>query len=216
MQWRTYQVKSNAINSMSVQQDAGYSKGTINTKATLNDITDPLNVISYGGNHALMMRAWDHNTTTGGSMDQIAVSLINSSNNLLFASSWSTNALQIQTITGGNINVKNNNSANTTAPPASPKAVTVPVTENVAPELKLEIQAHPNPASSYFNLRIQAGNKDAGMVLRVIDISGRVIETMSGLYGDQVLRIVQEYLSGVYIVEFVLGDQKRQLKLIKL
>ena len=216
MQWRTYQIKSNAVNSMNVQQDAGYSKGTINTKATLNDITDPLNVISYGGNHALMMRAWDHNTTTGGSMDQIAVSLINSSNNLLFASSWSSNALQIQTITGGNINVKNNNSANTTAPPTSPKAATVPVTENTASELKLELQAHPNPAGSYFNVRVQTSNKETGMVLRVTDISGRVIETMSGLHGDQVLRIGQAYLSGVYIVEVVQGDKRKQLKIVKL
>ena len=219
MQWRTYQIKSNAINSMAVNLAGGYSKGIINTKATLNDITDPLAVISHGGNHALMIEAWDHTTNTGGTLDKIGVTLINSTNNLLFASSWASNVLQIQQLNGGNINVKSNNTAvgsggNTVA---APKAPSTPAAQEVKEQVSIiELKAYPNPSNSYFTVQILNNRQDASMQLRVTDISGRVVEMVNNLKGNQVLRLGQRYHAGTYVIEVIEGGQSKQLKVIKL
>ena len=126
-QWRVYQAKSNAINSMAVVEvgsngqpatatnPAVFRKAIINTKANLKDVTDPLSNIDLGGNHNLVLDAWDHITVNGGASDKISVMLMGSTtNDLLFSSNWVSNATVAKTITGGNINVRNSSSGSAT------------------------------------------------------------------------------------------------------
>lgn len=110
---RLYQIKSNSITSLSLTTDTNFRKAVMLTKATLTDITDPVSPISLGGNLNLRLEAWDHRIDNGGSQDRINVRLTNSSNQVLYASGIIGSTLQVQTINGGNINVRNSN----TAPP---------------------------------------------------------------------------------------------------
>lgn len=110
---RLYQIKSNSINSLSLTTDTQFRKAVMLTKATLTDITNPLSAISLGGNLNLRLEAWDHRIDNGGSQDRINVRLTDSKNQVLYASGIVGSTLQVQTINGGNINVRNSN----TAPP---------------------------------------------------------------------------------------------------
>jgi hypothetical protein len=53
------------------------------------------------------------------------------------------------------------------------------------------------------------------MTLKVIDLSGQVIETRKNLIGAQTLQLGITYRSGVYMVELWQGTQSKVVKLIK-
>lgn len=216
MQWRVYQIKSNAINSMSVRTEGGFSKAVINTKANLTDVTDPLNTISYGGGHDLTLEAWDHTTANGGTMDRIGVMLVgNGTSELLFASSWASSALQIQQINGGNINVRSNSAAAPVAPAVTKQNVeNGKATDNATTTLQADV--YPNPSSQHFTIRIQSDKKDVPIQLRVSDVSGRVLKVFDKLQPDELIRLGENFKAGTYFIEVWQGQQRRMLKVIKL
>ncbi|HEY3387341.1 MAG TPA: hypothetical protein VGK46_12575, partial [Saprospiraceae bacterium] len=107
--WKTYQIKSNKINSMAVDEnDPNYRKAIISTKANLTDITNPANPISLGGNLSLAMNAWESTIEDNGSLDKIAVTLVAGGNGggLLFSSYWQGSGTVAQIIDGGKIQVR--------------------------------------------------------------------------------------------------------------
>lgn len=220
-QWKVYQIKSNAINSMSVRTEGGYSKAVINTKANLTDVTNPLATISLGGGHDLTLEAWDHTTTNGGSMDKIGVRLIaNGTGNLLFASSWSVSTLQIQFINGGNINARNSSAA-AVAPatkvvdPAVTKAAPL-MEENGKDAVQLDAVVYPNPTMGQFNVRVQSSQPSTPIQLRVSDVSGRVVLVMDKLQVEEVIPIGNNFKAGVYFIEVLQGKERKLLKVVKM
>jgi hypothetical protein len=114
---RIYQIKSNAVDAMTVSNttltEAGvsrsYSTALMTTKANLTDITDPMNPNELFGGLSLKMVAWD-NTAQGsdGQWDKVSVELFNSNSQLLFSSYMPASSSQVRTLTGGNINIRNN------------------------------------------------------------------------------------------------------------
>jgi hypothetical protein len=97
-----YQIKSNAINSLVVANVTGGRQATINTKANLTDVTDPINTVSLGGNLDLTLDAVE--ATATGYSDKIAITL--KGTNLLYCSNWATNKAVLQTLGGGSIHVR--------------------------------------------------------------------------------------------------------------
>ncbi len=82
-----YQIKSNAINTMAVNSVT--SEAYFNTKANLQNVTDPQNVISLGGNLDLTVSMRD--VSTGGANDEISIHLARQNGQVLFSSHWSNN-----------------------------------------------------------------------------------------------------------------------------
>ena len=79
---------------------------------------------------------------------------------------------------------------------------------------KLAIVAMPNPSAKGFMLNVSA---DAGsqLMLRVMDISGRIIETKN-ITSNQSIRIGDNYHAGMYFAEVVQGNERKIVKLVKI
>jgi hypothetical protein len=79
---------------------------------------------------------------------------------------------------------------------------------------KLAIVALPNPSRNYFTLNIQSNSKEVCQ-LRVLDVSGRIVETRNGMVANTTFHIGYNFQPGIYLVEIKQGKQKQILKLIK-
>jgi len=79
---------------------------------------------------------------------------------------------------------------------------------------KFAIVAMPNPSSKNFTLNV-VGNSNAKLILRVTDISGRVIEVKNVVSG-QTLRIGDNYHTGMYFAELIQGNERKIVKLVKI
>jgi hypothetical protein len=152
---KIYQFKSTAVNTLNVgTTTATGTPATFNTKATCQDITDPSNPISLGGN--LDLTASINDVSQGGRGDQWAVQIMNGSQ-LLFSSNWNGIRTIVQTLGGGNVQVRNTATAavvqrigNTTANPV--QAATTPSATEVsaaAPAVAAAngtlLELYPNP-----------------------------------------------------------------------
>ncbi|MBN9350978.1 MAG: SBBP repeat-containing protein [Chitinophagaceae bacterium] len=80
---------------------------------------------------------------------------------------------------------------------------------------ELEMNAYPNPTSSWFNLKVKSPNHKDRIVLQVTDLNGKVIETRAIVPGQNIT-IGQTYRPGAYFVRIVQGKEQKQAKLIKL
>jgi hypothetical protein len=106
---RVYQIKSTALNSLTVQLGPSQkppSKAQFVAKANIQDITDPLNPISVAGNANLQMSLTDNGEpgSTGLTPDTIAITVTDGkSGALLFSSNWTGTKTIEQAITGGNL-----------------------------------------------------------------------------------------------------------------
>ena len=83
------------------------------------------------------------------------------------------------------------------------------------PEKSTLVRVYPNPSTSYFTLNIETGNDKEKISVRLIDVTGRVMETRNNLSGSQVVRIGNNLKAGLYIAEIRQGNSTRQIKLLK-
>jgi len=106
-QWKIYQIKSTAIDSLSIMPGRvkGTGTGQFLSKATLSDITNPLAPISLGGNYQLQVTVFDNGDP--GTSDALAVALWNGSA-LLYSSNWSGAPPRTvpQILAGGNLQAR--------------------------------------------------------------------------------------------------------------
>jgi hypothetical protein len=79
----------------------------------------------------------------------------------------------------------------------------------------LNIGVAPNPSRSYFTLKLQS-NRQAAINLRVMDISGRVVDTRAGLVPNSTVQIGSDYPAGYFIAEIIQGNERKHVQLIKL
>jgi hypothetical protein len=108
-----YQIKSNAINSMSVVnvKEGGvitFRKASIDTKANLKVILADGTEVSLDGGLGLSITAWESTTVNNGSLDRISVQLSpKNGSGILFSSNWVSGATKWQTLNGGKIQARN-------------------------------------------------------------------------------------------------------------
>ncbi len=97
---RTYQIKGNAMTSLSVSAN----KAIYNGKASIVDITDPLNPVGIDGNGTLQVKLTDMGEP--GKSDTISITIWNKSGGLWFASNWDGTKTIEQLLGGGNLVVR--------------------------------------------------------------------------------------------------------------
>jgi hypothetical protein len=78
----------------------------------------------------------------------------------------------------------------------------------------LTVKAYPNPSSSYFNVSIQ-GSLDQPISMNIIDVSGRILETKTGISANSTIQIGQRLPLGIYLLQIIQGKQKTEMKVIK-
>ncbi|MGZ3963139.1 MAG: HYR domain-containing protein, partial [Flavisolibacter sp.] len=212
-----YQVKSNAMQSLGVNA-TNLNRQTANfvSKGNITDITNPLSPISMGGNKTMYVNMIDNGEP--GTRDSISFVLVDGLNdptvlsNILYSSNWTGTRTDMMNLTGGNLVVHSGfNVGSGAATTTTTRISTVPVIEAGT----FTLRGYPNPSNSQFNLQIQSSNRTDKIQIRVIDLSGKVIEEFNNLNGSQSLKIGAMYRPGVYIVEMIQGSQRKQLKLIK-
>jgi trimeric autotransporter adhesin len=79
---------------------------------------------------------------------------------------------------------------------------------------KLAIVAMPNPSAKSFSLNV-IGNGNSQLILRVMDISGRIIEVRNVSSG-QTIKIGENYRTGMYFAEVLQGKERKIVKLVKI
>jgi hypothetical protein len=99
---RTYQIKSNAITSLAV--DATTGTATLNARASIQDITDPLHPISIDGNASLQLTMTDRGEP--GTNDTLSITVWNKAGGLWFANTWDGKKTVEQPLGGGSLAVQ--------------------------------------------------------------------------------------------------------------
>jgi hypothetical protein len=97
---------------------------------------------------------------------------------------------------------------------ATSGAITKGSFEKEASESKLAIVAMPNPSAKGFMLNV-SGDAGSQLMLSVMDISGRIIETKN-LSTNQFIRIGDNYRAGMYFAEIMQGNERKIVKLVKI
>jgi hypothetical protein len=77
------------------------------------------------------------------------------------------------------------------------------------------VSAYPNPSGNYFTLRIETSS-DEKIDLRVLDVTGRLIEEKKNVSASDILKLGERYINGVYVVEVTQANKRSTLKLIKM
>ncbi|MFL5960260.1 MAG: MBG domain-containing protein, partial [Gaiellaceae bacterium] len=80
-------------------------KASFTGSANLQDVTNPFNIISLGGNATLQLDMIDYGEpgSTGPGPDKFALTVWNSSNQLWYSSSWNGTVSNLQLLDGGNL-----------------------------------------------------------------------------------------------------------------
>jgi hypothetical protein len=79
----------------------------------------------------------------------------------------------------------------------------------------LSIIAYPNPSTNVFTLRLESSNQVEEIIMNVVDINGRMMETRKSLIPNQSIKFGENYKPGIYITEVVQGKERKTIKLIK-
>ncbi|GAA4464428.1 hypothetical protein GCM10023189_43590 [Nibrella saemangeumensis] len=165
---RVYQIKGNVMTSLAVQNvSATVATAVFNGKANIQDITDPLNVISLSGNLSLQVNMTDRGEP--GTADGIAITAWDKDGGLWFASEWNGVKTVEKTLGGGNLVIRGGNVSTTNAREAAVEAVSAET------PMKLEVQAYPNPTSDVLNVTVKGAASDLKTVkLKLYDLTNRV------------------------------------------
>jgi hypothetical protein len=89
------------------------------------------------------------------------------------------------------------------------------ITENLLNQSTLGASVAPNPTQNYSNIKLESSNTREPIVVRVTDQFGRTIEVKKGLSAGQTIQLGAGYKVGMYFVELIQGEERRQVKLIK-
>ena len=79
----------------------------------------------------------------------------------------------------------------------------------------LSVKVGSNPSHVSFTLMTSSAN-NAALTIRVTDISGRVVETRTGIAPNGTIQLGADFHPGVYFAEIVQGNSKVRIKLLKL
>lgn len=79
----------------------------------------------------------------------------------------------------------------------------------------LKVVTMGNPSTTYFTVRV-SGNEQTPVKLQVTDLFGRITEINLALTANNIVRFGDSYPKGIYIAEFVQGQQRQVIRLMKL
>jgi predicted extracellular nuclease len=79
----------------------------------------------------------------------------------------------------------------------------------------LKVKTLPNPSSTYFTISIESAN-DSPVFIKVVDVFGRVISSLSNISPNSNVRLGNELSSGLYFAEIIQGNERKTVKLVKL
>jgi hypothetical protein len=148
------------MTSLSVQPTSAGGKATFNGKASIQDITDPNNVISVGGNSTIQVTMTDNGNP--GSSDQIGITVLNNGGGMWFSSNWNGVATTEKTLEAGNLVVRGG--AISTGSPR------VAAPESVEPTMELAVEASPNPTTGLLKVSVTGAGGQPTVKVRLYNL----------------------------------------------
>ncbi|MBK0402160.1 T9SS type A sorting domain-containing protein [Adhaeribacter sp. BT258] len=207
---KTYQIKSNSINSLGTANVTGGRRADFNTKATLTDVTDELNPITVSGNLDLTMQAFE--STNPSVPSEISITLRNGSL-LLFSSHWDKNTSARKGLGKGAIRILNASTpTSTTARMTSPAPA-------LQPEFAAQFESYPNPFSNAAAFRFVL-ETDQDYELAIYDTRGMLVkrvETGRAEAGKLYeVNLDGKYLAqGIYVARLITSHGVKLLRIVK-
>ena len=195
----TYRIKGNSIKSLAVIPDDEGGEATINCKASIEDITDPLNPVSIDGNASLQINMTDNGEP--GDEDLIAITIWDKKGGLWYASNWDGTYTVQQLLDGGNLAVHGDGSF---------KALSIVNDKNEGGDLRIA----PNPNNGQFTLMLSADIRP-GCHAWVVDMRGMVMHDIQ-LVSNETNIDLGGAPKGLYqVIVFNSGDIYREKIVIK-
>lgn len=151
----------------------------------------------------------------GTGVDKIRMKIYNKNNGLVIYDNQpgeSDAALPIQAIGANSTVVISGNKSNATQSIYTQKAEMETGIEK-SPQ-NFDVAAFPNPSTNNFTLNVK-GNSTAKIIMQVVDMYGRVIETRN-VSANSIVRFGDRYNAGTYFVRIIQGKVHKELKLVKL
>jgi hypothetical protein len=217
-----YQIKATSMSSLSINTTNPCSqKATFVSKANLIDITDENNPVSVYGGITLQVTVTDNGEP--GTHDLIGITLLNS-NTLIYSSNWVSKKTTEMLLNGGNIVVNSGVRCSNTVPTRNEAIMVMNTGSNVdiansnSNDLtgtgKLTVRVMPNPTSYYFTLGLKSLSKEK-IKVTVTDLLGRTIEQRTDIPANSTIQMAHHYHPGVYFAEFLQGNDRVTVRLIK-
>ena len=192
----TYRFKSNSITSIGINPLT--DEGDIAGKCSIQDVTDPTNPISLGGNKPFLVEVQDNGEP--GTLDNIAITVYNNNGgSLLFSSYWNGVQTVYDLLDAGNLQVHYGNQAIAVLPDNGP-AQHDELLEHVNSELTANL--FPNPAHDEIHL-VLSSPESQDLRMEVVGADGRTVRVaeMFVMEGENNLRIdLNGTAPGVYWV----------------
>jgi hypothetical protein len=219
-----YQIKGTKVTALSVTPANGSTPATaaFTCNAVVNDIVNNVAVSSEGNCTAIVeiTDVCEPGSGSPTSSDQIAITVKDKNGVVIYSNHWNTASKKTDKVVlnGGNLQI---HSGSTTDAPkcgvtTSTRAdMTARQAESTIVMNKFNLKAFPNPSEDQFTLKIESDNTKDRISVRVTDMFGRTIRTYTNLFAGQTLRIGSNYKTGVYFIEMMQGNIRKQLKLIK-
>ncbi|WP_066403007.1 MBG domain-containing protein [Flavisolibacter tropicus] len=198
-----------------------FQAGNLNFKSTLYETATlvisgakasyrGVGTINGTGSYKFTLVATDGEINGGGGTDKIRMKITRSDGSVVYDNQLgSADNAELTTVLGGGSivihEVKSNKSV------ALARSQEMDITSTV----EFGLQAFPNPTTAQFNLKLESNNTTDPITLRVSDLSGRIVRTIPSLTAGQTLQLGSEYRPGVYIIEMIQGNSRKQVKLIK-
>ena len=198
----TYQVKSSSPKSLVVGKISATSYRADITFTGAN-IQDQTTGQGYGATGIVNLTVYD-NGEPGTGIDQILINVKYPGTTDFYLSTSTTNAIPV--LTAGNIQIHT----------LGAKTARIAADQQVTEVQPFNLRALPNPSATSFNLQLTSSNKVDKMSIRVTDITGRTVQVLHDLAPNQTLSIGAGYRPGLYMVELVQGNERKQIKLVKL
>jgi hypothetical protein len=217
-----YQVKGNAMSTLTVDANSNPRTAVFNGKCNVADVTenpnplvplkDYLTPLGGTGNSTMQVLVTDGGEP-GTSVDLYGITVWNSKGELFHSSNWVNTQTVKQILSGGNIQVSGATTIVSSIVVRDDKNG-ANVLQNGEPEFS--ISAYPNPTSSQFSVKLASSNTTDAISIIVYNVNGKAVETRTSLKAGQVIQIGGLYRPGVYILEMIQGKEHKQLKLVKI
>jgi hypothetical protein len=208
-----FQIKSNAINSLSV---TSYKTGstvtgqlaTFNTKANLTNLTTGASI----GNLALSIQAVQ--STVTGYVDMFVVTLTDASNGgLIYCNNWVSTKPVLQALGGGKINVRGV-ATNTCCTTSSSLVVDESSAETLNALSGFKVNVFPNPTTHNFTLDVQS-NSNEEIELKVFDMLGYMVYYHKGSLKEAHHKFGQMLTAGTYTLDVRQGNNRQTIRILK-
>jgi hypothetical protein len=175
--------------------------------------------VNGGGNYGFMVSAVDGQISGSGGTDLFRVKIWDRSNgnSVVYDNNMGKDENGVPTtILGGGSIVIHYAKANKSR--IMNTGATLEIAHSNADELtgtgKLTVTVMPNPTSYYFTLGLKSLSNEK-IAVTVTDIVGRVMEQRTDIPTNSTIQLGDHYHPGVYIAQFLQGDDKVTLRLIK-